>query len=175
MPGLLVSLVLAVVAVLVIWKGSEHFERATERLSKHYGLPIAVHGPSSSPSESRGSFAPPFHCGPSLIGSCVILYRWVIRTVSLWLPSPPTSGTLPKMVTHDPMRLSEACEPPRPARATAVAEGGLPRFATRFFTTSMGFTRVLAAFVRSTGNSSNRYDRSPSEAGVHRCRERRAV
>ncbi|MXR40712.1 sodium:calcium antiporter [Halobaculum sp. WSA2] len=44
MPGLLVSLVLAVVATLVIWKGSEHFERAAERLSKHYGLPVAVHG-----------------------------------------------------------------------------------------------------------------------------------
>jgi cation:H+ antiporter len=44
MPGLLVSLVLVVVAVLVIWKGSEYFERAAERLSKHYGLPIAVHG-----------------------------------------------------------------------------------------------------------------------------------
>jgi hypothetical protein len=37
------------------------------------------------------------------IGSCVICYRWVIRTVSLWLPSPPTSGALPKMVTHDPI------------------------------------------------------------------------
>ncbi|WP_336344152.1 sodium:calcium antiporter [Halalkalicoccus ordinarius] len=44
MPGLLVSLVLVIVAVLVIWKGSERFERSAERLSKHYGLPIAVHG-----------------------------------------------------------------------------------------------------------------------------------
>jgi len=42
-PGLLGSLGL-VVAVLVIWKGSESFERAAERLSKHYGLPVAVHG-----------------------------------------------------------------------------------------------------------------------------------
>ena len=44
MPGLFVSLVLVVVAALVIWKGSEYFERAAERLSKHYGLPVAVHG-----------------------------------------------------------------------------------------------------------------------------------
>lgn len=44
MPGLLASLVLVIVAVLVIWKGSERFERSAERLSKHYGLPIAVHG-----------------------------------------------------------------------------------------------------------------------------------
>lgn len=32
------------VAVLVIWKGSEYFQRAAERLSKYYGLPVAVHG-----------------------------------------------------------------------------------------------------------------------------------
>jgi cation:H+ antiporter len=44
MPGLVASLLLVVVAVLVIWKGSEYFEQAAERLSKHYGLPIAVHG-----------------------------------------------------------------------------------------------------------------------------------
>ncbi len=44
MPGLLVSLGLVVVTVLVIWKGSEYFERSAERLSKHYGLPVAVHG-----------------------------------------------------------------------------------------------------------------------------------
>ncbi|WP_122090856.1 sodium:calcium antiporter [Halalkalicoccus subterraneus] len=44
MPGLLVSLLLVVVAVLIIWKGSQYFERAAERLSKHYGLPVAVHG-----------------------------------------------------------------------------------------------------------------------------------
>jgi len=41
---LLTALGLAVVAVLVIWKGSEYFERAARRLSKHYGLPVAVHG-----------------------------------------------------------------------------------------------------------------------------------
>ena len=35
---------LVVVAVLVIWKGSEYFQRAAERLSKYYGLPVAVHG-----------------------------------------------------------------------------------------------------------------------------------
>ncbi|WP_276301765.1 sodium:calcium antiporter [Halorussus lipolyticus] len=44
MPGLLVSLALVVVATLVIWKGSTYFEGAAERLSKHYGLPVAVHG-----------------------------------------------------------------------------------------------------------------------------------
>lgn len=44
MVGLAASLVLVVIAVAVIWKGSEYFERAAERLSKHYGLPIAVHG-----------------------------------------------------------------------------------------------------------------------------------
>ncbi len=44
MTGLLLSLALVVVATLVIWKGSEYFERAAERLSRHYGLPIAVHG-----------------------------------------------------------------------------------------------------------------------------------
>jgi cation:H+ antiporter len=44
MPGLIVSLALVVVATLVIWKGSGHFERAAERLSKHYGLPVAAHG-----------------------------------------------------------------------------------------------------------------------------------
>ncbi|WP_226481417.1 sodium:calcium antiporter [Natrinema amylolyticum] len=44
MPGLLGSLILAVVAALVIWKGSGYFEQAAERLSKHYGLPVAVHG-----------------------------------------------------------------------------------------------------------------------------------
>jgi len=44
MPGLLVSLVLAAVAALVIWKGSKQFERSAERLSKQYGLPVAVHG-----------------------------------------------------------------------------------------------------------------------------------
>ena len=44
MVGLPVSLGLVVVSVLVIWKGSEYFERSAERLSKHYGLPVAVHG-----------------------------------------------------------------------------------------------------------------------------------
>ncbi|MEA1932011.1 MAG: sodium:calcium antiporter [Euryarchaeota archaeon] len=44
MVGLLASLVLAVVAVAVIWKGSTHFERAAARLSRYYGLPVAVHG-----------------------------------------------------------------------------------------------------------------------------------
>jgi len=43
-PGLLASLALIVVTVLVIWKGSGLFERAAERLSKYYGLPVAVHG-----------------------------------------------------------------------------------------------------------------------------------
>jgi cation:H+ antiporter len=44
MPGLVTSLALAGLAVLVIWKGSEYFERAAERLSRYYGLPVAVHG-----------------------------------------------------------------------------------------------------------------------------------
>jgi len=44
MPGLFVSLGLVVIAALVIWKGSEYFMQAAERLSKHYGLPVAVHG-----------------------------------------------------------------------------------------------------------------------------------
>ncbi|MDS0477765.1 sodium:calcium antiporter [Natrinema sp. 1APR25-10V2] len=44
MNALLVPLVLAVVATAVIWWGSERLELAAERLSKHYGLPVAVHG-----------------------------------------------------------------------------------------------------------------------------------
>jgi len=44
MTGLVGSLVLAAVAVAVIWKGSTYFERAAERLSRYYGLPVAVHG-----------------------------------------------------------------------------------------------------------------------------------
>ena len=44
MDGLLLFLGLAVVATGVIWKGSEALERAAGRLSKHYGLPVAVHG-----------------------------------------------------------------------------------------------------------------------------------
>jgi cation:H+ antiporter len=44
MSALLVALGLAAVATGVIWKGSEHLERSAGRLSKHYGLPVAVHG-----------------------------------------------------------------------------------------------------------------------------------
>jgi cation:H+ antiporter len=44
MQSLLVPLALAAVAVGVIWKGSEYFEGAARKLSKYYGLPIAVHG-----------------------------------------------------------------------------------------------------------------------------------
>ena len=44
MAGLGGSLGLIVVATGVIWKGSEYFARSAERLSKYYGLPIAVHG-----------------------------------------------------------------------------------------------------------------------------------
>lgn len=44
MNGLLFALGLAVVATAVIWKGSDLLERSAERLSKHYGLPVAVHG-----------------------------------------------------------------------------------------------------------------------------------
>lgn len=44
MPGLLTTLVLGIVATLVIWIGSTYFEGAAERLSKHYGLPVAAHG-----------------------------------------------------------------------------------------------------------------------------------
>ncbi|NLV12583.1 sodium:calcium antiporter [Haloarcula argentinensis] len=44
MAGLLGSVALVVVATAVIWKGSTYFERAAERLSRYYGLPVAVHG-----------------------------------------------------------------------------------------------------------------------------------
>ena len=44
MGPVLPLLALAVVATGVIWKGSELLERSAERLSKHYGLPVAVHG-----------------------------------------------------------------------------------------------------------------------------------
>jgi cation:H+ antiporter len=44
MLGIAGSLLLAVGATLVIWKGSQYFERAAEQLSKYYGLPVAVHG-----------------------------------------------------------------------------------------------------------------------------------
>jgi cation:H+ antiporter len=36
--------VLAVVSTVVIWLGSEQLERGAGRLSRHYGLPVAVHG-----------------------------------------------------------------------------------------------------------------------------------
>jgi cation:H+ antiporter len=35
---------LAVVSTVVIWRGSERLERSAARLSKYYGLPVAVHG-----------------------------------------------------------------------------------------------------------------------------------
>ena len=35
---------LAAISSAVIWWGSVYFERAASRLSKHYGLPLAVHG-----------------------------------------------------------------------------------------------------------------------------------
>ncbi|MFW5903344.1 MAG: sodium:calcium antiporter [Halolamina sp.] len=44
MRALLVPIGLALVATVVIWKGSQLLERSAERLSKHYGLPVAVHG-----------------------------------------------------------------------------------------------------------------------------------
>lgn len=44
MSGLLLYLVMAIIATAVIWKGSGLLERSAERLSKYYGLPIAVHG-----------------------------------------------------------------------------------------------------------------------------------
>lgn len=44
MNSLLFYLVLAVIATAVIWKGSGLLERSAERLSKYYGLPVAVHG-----------------------------------------------------------------------------------------------------------------------------------
>ncbi|ELZ25085.1 Na+/Ca2+-exchanging protein [Halosimplex carlsbadense 2-9-1] len=44
MVGPLGAVALAAVATVVIWKGSGWFERAAERLSKYYGLPVAVHG-----------------------------------------------------------------------------------------------------------------------------------
>jgi cation:H+ antiporter len=42
--GLLLYLVLAIIATAIIWKGSSLLERSAERLSKYYGLPVAVHG-----------------------------------------------------------------------------------------------------------------------------------
>ena len=44
MPGVAGSVALAAVATLVIWKGSEYFDRVARRLSRYYGLPVAVHG-----------------------------------------------------------------------------------------------------------------------------------
>jgi len=44
MAGLMGATALVGVATLVIWKGSEYFERAAGRLSRHYGLPVAFHG-----------------------------------------------------------------------------------------------------------------------------------
>ncbi|PSQ26203.1 sodium:calcium antiporter [Halobacteriales archaeon QS_9_68_17] len=44
MNGLVVAFGLVVVGTAVIWKGSERLEGSAERLSKHYGLPVAVHG-----------------------------------------------------------------------------------------------------------------------------------
>ncbi len=38
------SLLLILIATGVIWKGSEYFEQAASRLSRYYGLPVAVHG-----------------------------------------------------------------------------------------------------------------------------------
>ena len=44
MNPLVWATILAVVGTGVIWKGSELLEDAAGRLSKHYGLPVAVHG-----------------------------------------------------------------------------------------------------------------------------------
>lgn len=44
MVGLAGSSGLVLISILVIWKGSGYFERGAVRLSKHYGLPVAVHG-----------------------------------------------------------------------------------------------------------------------------------
>jgi cation:H+ antiporter len=38
------SVGLALVSTAIIWAGSERLESAASRLSKHYGLPVAVHG-----------------------------------------------------------------------------------------------------------------------------------
>jgi cation:H+ antiporter len=42
--GLGIAAVLALVSTGVIWLGSEQLERGARRLSRHYGLPVAVHG-----------------------------------------------------------------------------------------------------------------------------------
>lgn len=44
MNPLFVVTALVVASTGVIWKGSEVLETSAERLSKHYGLPVAVHG-----------------------------------------------------------------------------------------------------------------------------------
>jgi cation:H+ antiporter len=44
MTPVLGYLLLALAATAVIWKGSEYLERSAERLSKYYGIPVAVHG-----------------------------------------------------------------------------------------------------------------------------------
>jgi cation:H+ antiporter len=44
MNAVLVSVGMAVISTAVIWKGSALLESAAENLSKHYGLPVAVHG-----------------------------------------------------------------------------------------------------------------------------------
>ena len=44
MNPILVASAFVLVSTGVIWKGSEVLESAAERLSKHYGLPVAVHG-----------------------------------------------------------------------------------------------------------------------------------
>ncbi|WP_049934694.1 sodium:calcium antiporter [Halalkalicoccus jeotgali] len=44
MNPLFVATALVIVSTGVIWKGSEVLEASAERLSKHYGLPVAVHG-----------------------------------------------------------------------------------------------------------------------------------
>ena len=44
MMDVLLPVGLAAISSAVIWWGSVHFERAASRLSKHYGLPLAVHG-----------------------------------------------------------------------------------------------------------------------------------
>jgi cation:H+ antiporter len=44
MVGVAAALGLALVSTGVVWKGSEWFEAATERLSRYFGLPVAFHG-----------------------------------------------------------------------------------------------------------------------------------
>ncbi|MFB6090566.1 MAG: sodium:calcium antiporter [Halobellus sp.] len=44
MVGVVVFSIIAVVSTGIIWVGSARLEAAAERLSKYYGLPVAVHG-----------------------------------------------------------------------------------------------------------------------------------